>query len=187
MPRYNTEMDPGASISFIGYQIINTGDGLVLKTEDGKGWQGHLGNYGTIADAKCGAVIYYMIARPEKFHAVLFYHFIGTGMMHEYYALRNSLKEEGFEVPEEVTLIDALNGSIGFNGKHIGEHFRPSNVPKQPPVACNEHKALEAIKARLAGEWDNPHLVEFGQLHRQWEDDIEPILQHYGIIDDPDA
>jgi hypothetical protein len=33
-------------------------------------------------------------------------------------------------------------------------------------------EALEAIKARIDGEWDNPYLMKLGPLHTRAEDDI---------------
>ena len=50
-------------------------------------------------------------------------------------------------------------------------------------------EALEAIDARLSGEWDNPSLVAFGPLMPDEADDIEAIkkrcLEDYGFIVGP--
>jgi uncharacterized protein YfkK (UPF0435 family) len=52
-----------------------------------------------------------------------------------------------------------------------------------------EKEAIEAANARRKGEWDNPHLIKYGELSVDCEQDIRDIYAlvkkesaHYGSI-----
>lgn len=90
---------------FLDYVIVNSwnGDGFVLLKEDvGLSYECHLGNYSTAQDAKDSAILYFMIARPEKFHSSIFHRLIGTKTYHEWFTFKKVVEEEGLEMPKEV-------------------------------------------------------------------------------------
>lgn len=118
----------GERINFLDYTIKNSlnSDGLVLmKIKMGAAYECHLGNYGhgdevSINNCKRAAIIYFMLARPEKFAMNMFYRAMGYGgQMHEFYLLRQALREENVEMPEEITCSVDMNAQIMFNNKPL--------------------------------------------------------------------
>lgn len=89
---------------FLDYEIVNTwnSDGfVVVRNVKGKEYQ-HCGNYSTLDDAKDSAILYFMIARPEKFSSSIFHRLIGTKTMHEWFTFKKVIEEEGLEMPEGI-------------------------------------------------------------------------------------
>ena len=102
---------------YLDYFIImcQNGDGIVLQKQKGGAlYENHLGNYSNTEDAERAAVLYYMLARPERFATHLFHYAIGTGTTHEYFALVKSLEADGLGVPEEIQCSNNPNCSITY-------------------------------------------------------------------------
>ena len=92
-------------IRFLDYTIVNSGnnDGYVLMKPNGQLWECHLGNYGSLNEAKKAAILHFMIARPHIFATTIYYRTIGIGGQHcEFSLLKHQLDKEGIEVPEEL-------------------------------------------------------------------------------------
>jgi len=105
--------------TFLDYVIVNTGngDGFVLMKEGATDYQCHLGNYATANDAKRYAIMFFMIARPQKFSRQIVNRIFGgsdNGCMLEYYTLESVLKDEGIPMPVEIVISDDMNGGIRF-------------------------------------------------------------------------
>ncbi len=113
-------------ISFLDYIIrdCQNKDGIVLykKGDNAKNYECHLGNYGTLEDAKQAAVYFFMIARPNEFATHIYHYLIDSGTWGERKILMGVIKREGIEVPKELEAdlleID-LNFPITFNGKKL--------------------------------------------------------------------
>jgi hypothetical protein len=114
-------------IQYLGFRIKNTGnsDGNVLfnDKEGSPFWQCHLGNYGSVMDAKRSALFFFMLNRPEDFgrniHRRTMY---GSALCHEWYTLKKVCEREGIEIPEEITCSpDPANSTIYFNGQPFGQ------------------------------------------------------------------
>lgn len=119
-----TNMVKGERITFLDYEIHNclNDDGIVLskKGEKAKLYECHLGNYSTKEDAMRAAIIHFMIARPDQFSATLYYRVMGrNGQYHEYFKFRQVLKDEGIEMPSEITAGNDSNFQIYFNNKPL--------------------------------------------------------------------
>lgn len=123
-----TTLKKGESIVWLGYTIKNSenSDGVVLsrRTDDAELYETHLGNFGngdeeSVLCAKHYALAHFLIRHPDEFSTgiarALCGH--GGGHCHEWYSLRDVCKEEGIEIPEEITDIDPYNCMIAFNGK----------------------------------------------------------------------
>lgn len=118
------ELQKGESIQYLDYTIMNSfnNDGLVLYKECKKfDYETHLGNFGNVMTAKKYALYHFMISRPEIFHDVLVQRLnkAGSGIMYEYFIMKNELKRLDIPMPEEITDSGDLNHSILFNGKKI--------------------------------------------------------------------
>jgi hypothetical protein len=110
------------TIKFLDYEIINSGnsDAYVLTKPGGKLYECHLGNFHDLDNAKRTAIIYYMIARPEIFATQLARKAMGlSGTYHEYYKLIKSIKNDGLEIPKEITPGDGINHMIYYNNEPI--------------------------------------------------------------------
>ena len=98
-------------ISFLGFEIINTGngDGWVLRKESSdldvldSMWECHLGNYSSVRQAMESAVTYFMIKRSEIFHAQIHHRTLGTKTSHEWFVFKGVLEDEGIPMPDELT------------------------------------------------------------------------------------
>jgi len=126
----NLVLQKGESIKFLDYTIFNceNNDGLVLmkKGKKAKGYECHLGNYGTgtkenIDFCKRDAVLHFMLARPEEFANSLVNKLRekNSGTMHEYYLFTGACKKEKIELPAEITCGDSMNCMIYFNNKPL--------------------------------------------------------------------
>lgn len=96
------EMSFPYSEKFLDYEIHNSGnsDGFVLlKNGVGANWECHLGNYKTLDDARDSAILYFMIARPNKFHSSIFHRLIGSKTYYEWYTFKKVVEEEGLNLP----------------------------------------------------------------------------------------
>lgn len=121
--RFEKKIEP---IQFLDYTIKMTCDGIVIS-KDGVNVMPGAMNFGKVWNedvldkAKLHATILFMIARPEKFDAPIYYRLFGDdGSYWEHGILKNVLKEENIEMPPELEEpIDGLNGLIGFKGKKI--------------------------------------------------------------------
>jgi hypothetical protein len=102
---------------FLDYTIINTGnsdDWVLLKDNVKSTYECHLGNYSTVDEAKKAAILFFMIARPEVFHASLYYRMNGrSGQYGEYSLLKKQCKKEGIDFPEEIKKTPFLLSQIG--------------------------------------------------------------------------
>ncbi len=160
----NIVLKKGDQIKFLDYVIKNSlnNDGLVLYHKSRVGYQCHLGNFGegtqeNIDTAKKWAVVFFMIARPEKFATSLVYKiFGGGGTYHEYYSLFHALKNEEIEMPKEITCGDGMNCMIYFKGQSLGilkgavaEEARHIQIKEQEEVIVNLELTLENSRKRL--------------------------------------
>lgn len=122
----NPNFKPGERIPFLDMEIVNTGDGLVLSRQRygiDDLWTCHLGNFGSLDDAKHAAIVYWMIARPWLFHATLLLMSIGKiGTYHSYSTFADSVQKEGYAVPDEV-VPSVVNGCIKFKGMHLNQYY----------------------------------------------------------------
>jgi hypothetical protein len=125
-------LQKGESMTFLDYTIKNSAnnDGLVLMKESrgAKGYECHLGNYGTgtqenIDSCKRYAIMYFLVARPEKFATQMVNKAmrLNSGCMSEYYALKHVCENEGIELPSEITCGDSMNCMIYFKGKPLAK------------------------------------------------------------------
>lgn len=121
------ELQKGESIQFLDYTIKNSlnNDGIVLfkRGTKAKGYETHLGNYGTDGNpdsAKRAAIFYFMIARPETFSSTIYYRMMGRGgQYHEFFKFKKAVEVEGIELPEEITPGNGMNAQIYFNNHKI--------------------------------------------------------------------
>ena len=92
------------TVKFLDYVIVNcrNQDGWVLKKEDKYDYECHLGNYSCLHSAMEAAVIFFMIARPEKFGVQVFHRAIGSGTWGEYYTFAEVCKNEDIDLPIEI-------------------------------------------------------------------------------------
>lgn len=113
------------TVNFLDYKITNTdnGDGWVLQKAEWSSenlWECHLGNFTHLEDAKKWAVLNFMIARPEIFHASIIYRMQGMGgSYHDGYLFIHQLEKENIRVPDELGISDDANCMLTFNGKKI--------------------------------------------------------------------
>ena len=114
--------------SILGFNIRNTGnsDGYVLmhpladQDFSKYGWLCNLGNYGSLESARRDALIYFMIINADKFgHHIRNLIVSGNGCHHEWFLLRDVLKKQELEMPEEVSHSDDTNFSILWNDKQL--------------------------------------------------------------------
>lgn len=104
-------------------------DGLVLMKKTPMSivnYEYHLGNYGegtqeNVDFCKKDAILYFMMARPEKFAHSLINRIkrSGSGCMHEFFTFKDVLKDEKIEMPTEITCGGEVNCMIYFNGKPL--------------------------------------------------------------------
>lgn len=120
-----SEFKKGDEIFYLDYEIIycTNNDGIILrKPKSYAGYEIHLGNYGTLDNAKVAAVVHFMLARPEVFSHSLRNKILKgsrSGTQHEYSLFVDACKAAGVPVPDEVTAGDSLNRMIYFNDKPL--------------------------------------------------------------------
>jgi len=108
-------------IKFLDFELVDTGngDGTVLVKDYASIANFESGEKG-ILSAKKYAVIRYMVDRPNIFgsHNVsrILY---GSGLYHEWFLFEKSVKDDGLEMPEELSHSDDLNFGITFNGESL--------------------------------------------------------------------
>lgn len=123
-----TQLPKGESMTFLDYTIkhCSNGDGMVLMKPGAIGYECHLGNYGDGMDemqldnVKKAAVLFYMIARPEVFATCLMQKIMdgsNHGTYREMGLLKQQLKKEGLELPEEITEGEGINALIYYKGE----------------------------------------------------------------------
>lgn len=118
-------LQKGESIQFLDFTIWNSlnNDGLVLLSKAGT----HLGNFGAgeqddVDNAKMAAILYFMIARPDKFGVTLIQRLMGRGGQHlEYSLFREVVLKEGLEMPEEITTGGYFEDQVKFKGMKINK------------------------------------------------------------------
>jgi hypothetical protein len=117
------EFKKGDTVQFLGFNIkyCTNNDGIVLMHSEAyktlpDGYT-HLGNFSKLEDAQEAAIFYYMIARPAKFHVHMYRFATGGGTWGEYAVLKDSLKADGMEMPEEITY--DMSNCILFNGNRM--------------------------------------------------------------------
>ena len=92
-------------IKFLDYTIISLGnnDGWVITKPEGQLWECHLGNYGSLDDAKKSAILNFMIARPNIFTTTIHYRTIGNGGQDSEFSLfKHQLEKENIDIPKEL-------------------------------------------------------------------------------------
>jgi hypothetical protein len=117
----------GEQINYLDYVIKNctNNDGVVLLKPGAHNYESHLGNYGNgenLDNVKISAIVFYMIARPEIFATTIMQKILSgndNGTYHEYFKLKNSLKNDGIKMPEEITEGDSFNFMIYYKGKPL--------------------------------------------------------------------
>lgn len=109
---------------FLDYEIhhCTNGDGIVpIKNKP----YNHLGNYSNDDEAQIACILYFMLARPEKFATHIFHYTIGIATMHEYFAFEEVLKKENIKMPKEIKIFHPENNClIGYKGKEFGKLIR---------------------------------------------------------------
>ena len=112
------------TVNFLDYRIVNTGnsDGWVITKSYAYEnlWECNLGNFSDLEVAKKWAVLNFMIARPDVFHASIVYRMQGMGgSYHDGYLLQNQIEKENIPMPEEIGISFDANCMITFNGENI--------------------------------------------------------------------
>ena len=119
-------MKKGKEIRYLDYTIKNclNDDGIILfkkGKEQRSFYECHLGNFKKLIHAKEAAILYFMIARPEKFATHIYHYLIGSATSHEWFALKDAILNEGLEIPKELSDDGTINFSIIFNGKKLSK------------------------------------------------------------------
>ncbi len=86
----------------------------------------------------------------------------------------NDAKQWRESVANEIhDAVRAANGNISYGA------ITDALFAKVPVLAAAPEllEALTAIRARIAGEWDNPSLIKFGALSEDTEADIKKLAQ----------
>lgn len=113
---------------FLDFEISNSGnsDGFVLLGNIkgnkmwGEGNHFHFGNYSNIEDVKKRAIILFMMSRMEIFSSQVANRAQrGRGCWGEFFLLRDVLKRENIEMPNEIKPSDCGNFMITFNKGEI--------------------------------------------------------------------
>lgn len=115
-------------VEYLGMRIINTGngDGFVITNKSKEWgfedlWKAHLGNYGTLIQAKESVLYYFMLMRPGSFSKCLHHRALyGSTVYREFNILEEVLNHEGISLPSEIAPSDDINNTIMFNGKVFG-------------------------------------------------------------------
>jgi hypothetical protein len=123
----NLVLQKGEHIQFLDYTIKNclNDDGMVLLKKGADNYECHLGNYGqgteeNLTFCKKYALLYFMIARPEKFATIIARKLMKKGGTYlEFSILRQVCENEGIEIPSEITDDNTMNKSIMFNNEQI--------------------------------------------------------------------